>query len=90
MKRFKVIVLLVLVGLALIVVQQNTEAVDTRLIFVTVSMPRAVLLGIALLVGFVCGILATLAVERQHDEREQNRRRRKDCRDERSGIELAG
>jgi uncharacterized integral membrane protein len=44
--------------LAIIVAAQNTQAVETRLLFVTVIMPRAVLPFMTLLVGFVLGVLA--------------------------------
>lgn len=40
-----------------IVVVQNTESVETRLLFARVSMPRAVLLFSTLAIGFVLGLL---------------------------------
>ena len=43
--------------LMIVVILQNTEAVETKLLFVSISMPRALLLLITLLIGFVCGIL---------------------------------
>ena len=43
---------------ALVVVLQNTESVDTRLLFVTVSLPRSVLLIVTLIVGFLLGLVA--------------------------------
>lgn len=53
---------LILTGLAalllIIIVLQNTAAVETRILFATVSMPRALLLAIALLVGFLLGLFA--------------------------------
>ncbi|PXA02824.1 hypothetical protein DDZ13_15165 [Coraliomargarita sinensis] len=52
MQKLKLIVLLVLVVLAIVLVLQNTEAVDTRLFFITVTMPRAVLLTLTLLTGY--------------------------------------
>ena len=62
MQKVKLIILLVLAALAIILVLQNTQAVDTRLFFVTVTMPRAALLILTLLMGFACGILTALAV----------------------------
>ncbi len=53
-KSFLVATLLVLV---IVVVLQNTEAVETKLLFVTVSMPRALLLLITLGVGVVAGLI---------------------------------
>ncbi len=41
--------------LAIIVVLQNTQAVETRVLFTTITMPRALLLALALLLGFAAG-----------------------------------
>lgn len=59
MPQIKRVALLVLAGLVVIVVLQNTETVQTRILFLTVSMPRAVLLVITTLVGFAIGVLVT-------------------------------
>ena len=61
MQKFKLITLLVLAVLAIVLVLQNTQAVDTRLFFVTVTMPRAALLMLTLLMGFACGLLTAIA-----------------------------
>lgn len=60
MKKLRLIVTLVLAVLVVIVVLQNTEAVETHLLFATVTMPRAVLLLITALIGFSLGILTSL------------------------------
>jgi len=60
MTKLKLIVLLVLSVLAIVLVLQNTQAVETKLFFVTITMPCAALLGLTLLIGFACGILAAL------------------------------
>lgn len=57
MKAMKNVVAAVLLVLAIVVVLQNTETVDTKLLFVTLSMPRALLLFLTLLVGAVIGLL---------------------------------
>ena len=57
MKNFKNIFLATLVVLAVIVVLQNTEAVETRVLFVTITMPRALLLLTTLLVGVASGLV---------------------------------
>ena len=62
MSKVKVISALVLVVVALIVVLQNTAPVETRFLFVTVTMPRAVLLGITMLIGIATGILVALGL----------------------------
>jgi uncharacterized integral membrane protein len=65
MQKLKLIILLVLAALAIVLMLQNTQAVDTRLFFVTVTMPRAALLMLTLLTGFICGILAVIAVRQK-------------------------
>lgn len=55
MKKAKIIGALVVAVLVLIVVLQNTQPVETKILFATVSMPRALLLFITLLVGFLLG-----------------------------------
>ncbi len=54
------LLVLVLAVFGVIIVRQNTAAVETRILSVTVAMPRAVLLWSSLLVGFVLGILVSL------------------------------
>lgn len=41
-----------------IVILQNTEDVDTRILFVTITMPRALLIFISALIGAAVGIVA--------------------------------
>ena len=62
MAKFKLIAALVLAVLGIIIVSQNTDTVETRILFATVSMPRAVLLFITTAVGFVLGVLVALIV----------------------------
>lgn len=66
MTRVKLIALLVLAVLAIVLVLQNSQAVETRLLFFTVTMPRAALLGLTLLIGFACGILVAIAVGKRN------------------------
>lgn len=58
MKKFRPIAVVVLAVLVLVVVLQNTESVRTKLLFVTVEMPRALLLLVTMLVGVVVGLVA--------------------------------
>ena len=58
------IALLLLVFVA-VVVLQNTETVETRLLFATVSMPRAMLLGGTLAIGVLSGFLLGARFERR-------------------------
>jgi uncharacterized integral membrane protein len=56
----KLILILVLCVLLLIVIIQNMEAVSTKILFVTVTMPRAALLFMAMVVGFILGLIVAL------------------------------
>lgn len=58
MRRLKALLALLLVATILVVVAQNTETVDTRVLFATISMPRAVLLAVTTGSGVVVGLLA--------------------------------
>ena len=62
MGRAKIITALVVSVLVVIVLLQNTQAVETRLLFVTVTMPRALLLLLTLVVGIVVGLVGAIAV----------------------------
>lgn len=62
MAKLKLYSALALIVMILIVVLQNTEQVDTQLLFVTISMPRAALLAVTLLVGFAAGILVAVSL----------------------------
>lgn len=57
-QKLKITGVALLALVVLIVVLQNTQTVDTRVLFMTVSMPRAALLFGALVVGFILGIFA--------------------------------
>lgn len=55
--RVKWITWMVLAVLGILIVLQNTQAVETRLLFITIVMPRAALLALTLLIGFLLGTL---------------------------------
>ena len=59
MERKRIILITILAVLAAIVVLQNTAQVETRLLFFTITAPRAVLLLGTLLIGFAIGVLVT-------------------------------
>ena len=65
MNRAKMIGILVLALFIGIVVLQNTERVQTHIFFLTITMPRAVLLFLTALIGFIIGILSSLLVRRK-------------------------
>lgn len=59
MNRIRLVAVGLLVLLMVIVVLQNTEAVETRLLFFSITMPRAALLFGALAIGFSSGVLVS-------------------------------
>ena len=65
MKTLKHLIILALVILLTIVVVQNTEEVETHLVFFDVTMPRALLLLVTLLVGFTLGITMSGMIRRK-------------------------
>ena len=56
-QKIKIVVVASLALLVVIVVLQNTEVVETKILFTTISMPRAALLFGTLIIGFVIGVL---------------------------------
>lgn len=60
MGKVRLAVVLVVAALTLILVLQNMESVETRFLFATIEMPRAFLLVLTALGGFVIGVLTAL------------------------------
>ena len=56
MQKLKIVSVALVGLLVLIVVLQNTESVETRVLFFSITMPRAALLFGALVAGFVVGV----------------------------------
>jgi uncharacterized integral membrane protein len=65
MTRTKLVIMAVLALLVLIVILQNTAAVETKILFVTLTTPRAVLLIGTTLVGFLLGVLVAFRMAKQ-------------------------
>jgi uncharacterized integral membrane protein len=65
MKRAKMIGILVLALSVAIVILQNTESVETKILFLSFTMPRAALLFLTALIGFILGVLSSLSVGRK-------------------------
>ena len=65
MNRFKMISITILTILGVIIILQNMETVETRLLFFTIPMPRAVLLMVTTLIGFALGILVSFFFQRK-------------------------
>jgi uncharacterized integral membrane protein len=62
MRDLKLITASVLAILVAILVFQNTEPVETHLLFGTVAMPHAVLIFISAAAGFALGVLLTMSL----------------------------
>ena len=60
MKNVKPILIAVAALLGIIIILQNTASVQTNILFMTIVMPRAVLLLITLLLGVIIGVLSSL------------------------------
>ena len=60
--------ILVLALSVAIVVLQNTESVQTKILFFSFTMPRAVLLFFTALTGFIIGVLSSLIVGRKKSD----------------------
>ena len=57
-RRLKYVGMAIIALLVLIIVLQNTESVRTDLLFVSITMPRAVLLFVTFVIGFILGMFA--------------------------------
>jgi uncharacterized integral membrane protein len=68
MKRSNMIGILILALAVAIVVLQNTESVQTKILFFTFTMPRAILLFLTCLMGFIIDVLSSLLVSRKKTE----------------------
>ena len=55
--KLKIVGVAVSVLIVLIVVLQNTQSVETKLLFLSVTMPNAALLFGTLIIGFAIGVL---------------------------------
>jgi len=65
MMKVKLIIFLVLTVIAVIIVFQNTESVQTKLLFATIVMPRALLLFVTTIIGFAAGVLVALSLSKK-------------------------
>lgn len=72
MKKVKIITIVVILLLALIVFLQNTEAVETKFLFLTVTMPRVLLLFVTFILGFVGGLITASYVLRKPAKSQEN------------------
>lgn len=70
MKKVKMVIIVIISLLALIVFLQNTEVVETKLLFMRVAMPRALLLISTFIIGFVAGIITASLLLRKSGRKE--------------------
>jgi uncharacterized integral membrane protein len=67
---FKLILILIIAGLAVIFITQNVAAVDVTFLFWSISLSRALLIFFVLMIGFVLGwfLHSYLTYRRSKDE----------------------
>jgi len=63
--KAKIIGAVVLAIIAVILILQNRDSVTTHLLFAEVTMPRAVLLVLTLIIGIVIGLLIAVSISRR-------------------------
>jgi len=58
-QKIKLIVLALLAVVAAVVAVQNIDAVQTKLVYTSVTAPRGIIMFSALAVGFIAGVFVT-------------------------------
>jgi uncharacterized integral membrane protein len=75
MVRAKLIAAFVLVLVGLIVVLQNTQPVEAKLLFMSVTMPIAALVALTMIIGMAIGILVALGLSGRKSKKTENAHR---------------
>jgi len=65
MKKVKIIVIIIVLLLALIVFLQNTQAIETKFLFMSITMPRVLLLILTFILGFIGGLVTASYILRK-------------------------
>lgn len=65
MNKIRIYSALLILVFSLVVIVQNFEIINLRILFYTTYMPKATLLGITLLVGIIVGILFSSVLGRR-------------------------
>lgn len=65
MKNIKIVLITVVVSLAVVVALQNTQQVETKFLFTSITMPRVLLLLSTLALGFVIGFITAGLLRRK-------------------------
>ena len=68
MNRGKMYLAIALFVICMVIVLQNTEPVSTRILFITITMPRAVLLLGTTCIGFTLGVLLSFFMLKRKNE----------------------
>ena len=68
--KLKLSAALGLIIIVLIVIFQNTEPVETQVLFFTITMPRATLLAVTMLVGVAEGIIIALGMTKWKEKKD--------------------
>jgi len=63
--KAKIVVLTFFLGLLGVILLQNTAPVETKILFMSFTLPRAALLFLVAFVGFLCGVVLTLVVRKK-------------------------
>ena len=66
MKKAKIVVITVISILALIIILQNTKSVETKILFMTVTMSRALLLIMTFVMGFATGLITSYLIKKSN------------------------
>jgi uncharacterized integral membrane protein len=65
MKNIKIILVTVVVSLAVVVALQNSQQVETKFLFTSITMPRVLLLLATLMLGFFIGLITAGLLRRK-------------------------
>lgn len=68
MKKFKIIMIVVILLIAVIVAFQNKQPVETKFLFASVTMPRMLLILVTFALGFLGGMIAASLILRKSDK----------------------
>ncbi len=71
MKKFKIILIVVILLIAVIVALQNKEEVETKFLFMSVTMPRMLLILVTFALGFLGGLITASLILRKSDKPKQ-------------------
>ena len=69
MVKIKLALIIILALLGIIIIFQNTGTVVTKILFAAISIPKASLLGITILIGFILGVMVSLMFLRKPRQR---------------------